>query len=135
LLAAIALTGRLTDVALLVTVVVGVEAVVYTVILVRAGVLAFQGLGGGLARILLAGAATTAMLGASGLGWRVVAMPSLPALLQGGLIGGLALACFATVTGLGWLVAGKPAGVETQIAGLAGQFVNIGVWRKRLRLA
>jgi O-antigen/teichoic acid export membrane protein len=104
--------------------IVGGEAIIFVTMLARAGQAGLPQSLPGLLRALTAGAATLAVMLATGLPWHQVMLPAWQALLAGVPIGAACVAVFTAFSATLWHLAGKPEGAETRVVGLLGEIAR-----------
>ncbi len=124
LAAAVSVTANLVAITAVSVVIVGLEAGVFIVALVRAGAVRAGEVTGGFFRIIVSTAVTLAIMAATGTPWKPVIMPAWQALPIGGMLACGAVATFVASAFSLWCVAGRPEGPETQVVGLVRHLVG-----------
>ena len=120
LVTTVSLTTRLDIVAAVTVGCVAAEATVFLLLLKRGGEMRLRDSAGGFARALLAAALSVLAVRQTGLAWRSVTMPALPALGVGLLLGMTASAIYIVALLAAWRLAGRPEGPEARLLALAG---------------
>lgn len=125
LVTAVHATHRLDIIAAASAACLAAESCVFIGLLRGTGHVPLRAMAGGVLRGLAAGAAATAALALTGLGWQPVHEAAVPAILTGAAVGSLGIVVFVGVLAALWLASGRPEGAEVRIAGLAAQRLGL----------
>ncbi len=121
LVVAVSFTSNLLALMIVSVLIVGLEAAVFIIALVRSGDARAGDSAGAVLRIMISAIATLAVLLATGLPWRPVTAPAWQALGMGGVLGCGAISIFMALSYALWWAAGRPDGPEIRAAALVKQ--------------